>query len=180
MPLDKAGPFELENASDHFFVYGGKFENSWLYVVLNERESVDGKLSILFDILLSVGFFSILTIFFISYSFSKKALRPLDLLKNSINTGSLGNEIFAKDEIGFLAEEFRQYKNRADESLMRERQFSADVSHELRTPLTVIRTSLELLESKPMDGFSINKIRDALSCVDEMDRLISRLLILEH
>ncbi len=115
-----------------------------------------------------------------SYFFSRRALRPIDRLKEYIASGGSAELRFAKDEIGYLAEEFDQYRTRIEASLAREREFSADASHELRTPLTVLRTTLELLESKKQDTESTSKIATMNEAIDEMEDLINKLLLLER
>src|SRR6266540_96594 len=54
-------------------------------------------------------------------------------------------EVRARDEIGGLADSFRQMAGRLEEADELERNFLLTVSHELRTPLTAIRGHLEAL-----------------------------------
>ncbi len=54
-------------------------------------------------------------------------------------------EVRGRDEIGGLADSFRQMARRLEEADALERNFLLTVSHELRTPLTAIRGHLEAL-----------------------------------
>jgi signal transduction histidine kinase len=67
------------------------------------------------------------------------------------------------------------------ENLDRQRGFVSDASHELLTPITIGRGHLEVLERLPQP--SRDDIDDAITVVigelDRMDRVISRLLLLE-
>ena len=57
----------------------------------------------------------------------------------------------AKDEIGHLAERFRQMASRLAEAEKQERNFLMSVSHELRTPLTAIRGHVDALREGLID-----------------------------
>jgi len=52
---------------------------------------------------------------------------------------------YAQDEVGELAEAFRDYRRRLQEFIVREQAFTGTVSHELRTPLTVIGSNIDVL-----------------------------------
>lgn len=52
-------------------------------------------------------------------------------------------------EVAALAQAFDHYRNRMQELIRREQEFTGNASHELRTPLTAIRTSCELLDAEP-------------------------------
>jgi signal transduction histidine kinase len=49
------------------------------------------------------------------------------------------------DEAAMLMETFNRFRDRADETVAREREFAANLDHEIRTPLTTIRTDAELI-----------------------------------
>jgi signal transduction histidine kinase len=54
-------------------------------------------------------------------------------------------DAFPRDEASTLMEAFNRFRDRADETVAREREFAANLDHEIRTPLTAIRTDAELI-----------------------------------
>jgi signal transduction histidine kinase len=62
----------------------------------------------------------------------------------------------------------------------RQRQFVADASHELRTPMTLVRANTEvaLLEAPPEARVIEPELRSVLREIDNVDRLISELMLI--
>jgi signal transduction histidine kinase len=58
---------------------------------------------------------------------------------------------YVHDEIGALANAFRDLLERINSSIQREKEFTQDVSHELRTPLMALSSSLDIIETKITD-----------------------------
>ena len=58
---------------------------------------------------------------------------------------------YVHDEIGEIANAFREVLERINSSIRREKEFTQDVSHELRTPLMALSSSLDILETKITD-----------------------------
>ncbi len=50
-----------------------------------------------------------------------------------------------RDEASTLMEAFNRFRDRADETVAREREFAANLDHKIRTPLIAIRTDAELI-----------------------------------
>jgi signal transduction histidine kinase len=82
---------------------------------------------------------------------SRRITKPVLALSRAADQLSKGRydvsfpEVRARDEIGGLADSFRQMARRLAETDALERNFLLTVSHELRTPLTAIRGHLEAL-----------------------------------
>ena len=82
---------------------------------------------------------------------SRRITKPVLALSRAAGQLSKGRydvsipEVRARDEIGGLANSFRQMARRLEEADELERNFLLTVSHELRTPLTAIRGHLEAL-----------------------------------
>ncbi|MEI2416973.1 HAMP domain-containing sensor histidine kinase [Orrella sp. JC864] len=53
------------------------------------------------------------------------------------------------DEAGRLVEAFNRVQNRLEQTLAREREFSANLSHEIRTPLAAMRSDVEIMLLDP-------------------------------
>jgi signal transduction histidine kinase len=64
------------------------------------------------------------------------------------------------------------------DSFQRQRTFIADASHELKTPLALIKINAEVMERNPTDPENREIIEDQLSEIDQMDTLLSDLLVL--
>ncbi|NCU02472.1 MAG: HAMP domain-containing histidine kinase [Chitinophagaceae bacterium] len=123
------------------------------YYVLTSADDKYGKsnlnyLRIIFFVAFIVGS---AVIWALSFFVSKRALAPLELLKEkivSITEHNLNTRIEVKnpnDEVGALATSFNSMLERIDHSYTRQRNFTANASHELKTPVTRIVTSLENL-----------------------------------
>jgi signal transduction histidine kinase len=78
-------------------------------------------------------------------------------------------------EVDEVASRFDDLLGRIDETIARERRFSAQASHELRTPLTVLRGELELSLRDP--EVSNGAMSRALASAETMSRLVDALLL---
>lgn len=84
-----------------------------------------------------------------------------------------------KDELRELANTFDDMLDRIEQTLLREKQFSADVSHELRTPITVILSECEYTKecAKTMQEYE-----DSMAVIsrqaDRMQKMVTELLML--
>lgn len=103
-----------------------------------------------------------LAIFFLS----GKALKPLEILNNTVKNQSLedlSQEISLphnRDEVYELTNSFNLRSKRIFDSYLMQKNFSANVAHELCTPLAVIQTKL--------DVFSLNQNRT----IEDYNKLI--------
>jgi signal transduction histidine kinase len=68
---------------------------------------------------------------------------------------------------------------RSRNELARSRRFAADAAHELRTPLAKLRAEIELVaEELPADSTEQEALTGVVARVDELGRLVDRLLLL--
>jgi len=84
-----------------------------------------------------------------------------------------------KDELYHLTETINSLLDRLEDTILRERQFTADASHELRTPISILKGTLEVLirkERKPEQYKE--KIKYVIGEVDRMANLVEQLLSL--
>jgi signal transduction histidine kinase len=63
------------------------------------------------------------------------------------------------------------------ESYDRLQRFTADASHELKTPLTVMRLSVDLLKSRPLEGEARDKIDAIDDATRNMQNVVNQLLL---
>lgn len=84
-----------------------------------------------------------------------------------------------KDELYRLTETINSLLDRLEDTILRERQFTADASHELRTPISVIKGTLEVLIRKERSPEQYKeKVQYVISEVDRMANLVEQLLSL--
>lgn len=84
-----------------------------------------------------------------------------------------------KDELYRLTETINSLLDRLEDTILRERQFTADASHELRTPISVIKGTLEVLIRKERNPEQYKeKVQYVISEVDRMATLVEQLLSL--
>ena len=83
------------------------------------------------------------------------------------------------DELHTLATAINGLLHRVEQTVAREKQFTADASHELRTPLAVLRGTLEVLIRKPRTGPDyVEKIGLGIEEIDRLTHLVEQLLLL--
>ena len=110
---------------------------------------------------------------------ARRALRPVHNITATARTiagGDLSERIegiHSKDEVGELATTFNTMIARLEETLDRERRFTADASHELRTPLTAIETNIDVSLSRER---SPEEYRGSLLAVRTQTRRLGRLV----
>ncbi|MFA3783311.1 sensor histidine kinase [Melioribacteraceae bacterium 4301-Me] len=133
---------------------------------------------------LLVGYPIVLIIlFFISRLIAGKFIEPIDkVIKTAqrITRENLSERIELpshQDEIYTLTLTINNLLERIEDTVQREKQFTADASHELRTPLSIIKGTLEVLTRKPREvNQYIEKINLVVKEIDRMSLLIDQLL----
>ncbi len=84
-----------------------------------------------------------------------------------------------RDELYRLVTTINKLLDRVQETIVREKQFTADASHELRTPIAAVKGTLEVLIRRPrtVEHYQ-GKIQYCLSELNRMSNLIEQLLLL--
>ena len=153
-----------------------------------ERSQVNKPLSVLRIILVIAIPMTSLVLALGSFWIARGALGPvakITVTARQIARGDLRRRIegvAAKDEIGELAETLNTMFARLEETVERERRFTADASHELRTPLAAIETSIEVTLSQSRGSaeyrHTLEAVRDQARRLTSLTRqllLLSRL-----
>lgn len=84
----------------------------------------------------------------------------------------------APSEVAPLLAALNRLLNRVQDTLHRERRFTADASHELRSPLAAIRTNAQVMNAARNKAELERAGEDLLVSVDRSSRLIDQLLVL--
>ncbi|HEX7326113.1 MAG TPA: HAMP domain-containing sensor histidine kinase [Rhodanobacteraceae bacterium] len=125
----------------------------------------------------------------LTYRASRKALSPVIKLAEIVrhwnpdhpDPASLapGQLPAATDsDVEVLIGALRNFANRLDAFVERERNFTRDASHELRTPLTVMKIAADVLGDEHMSPFAERSLGRIRRSVREMEGLIETFLVL--
>lgn len=195
-PTSHAPPTELRDLPPGFHrrsVEGKQFtvlvedRGSWRYIVTYDEGQIIRRERYWVVGLVGSVILALLISAWAGYSLAGRVLRPVRQLTNEVHDlesgQARGGELqgYADDEIGSLARAFRNYRERFQALMDREREFASNVSHELRTPVTSINLAAEVLEQDPTmserQRFRLRRIRRA---GQEMSEMINTFLLLSR
>lgn len=124
-------------------------------------------------------------LYFVVVFIAQKSIDPIYQLTNAaqkITRENLNQRIQLpkyRDELYTLINTINGLLDRLEDTVLREKQFTADASHELRTPLSSLKGTLEVLLRKPREPEQyVEKIHYGLSEVNRMTVLVEHLLLL--
>jgi signal transduction histidine kinase len=114
-----------------------------------------------------------------------RALAPVDRISDTAQK-MIGGDFEARvhvdqveTEFGRLAQALNQAFDRLNESLARQRQFTADASHELRTPLAALSTEAEWALGRERESAEYQEsLNVSLRAARRMQNIVERLLLL--
>ncbi|NOR45914.1 MAG: HAMP domain-containing protein [Candidatus Delongbacteria bacterium] len=122
-------------------------ENEKGYLYLFHEYDTSSSETLFLTSLIGLFIFNLIMLFF----FSRRFTRPLDEFDKVIRSISKGDfsarvKINAHDEFKQLADAFNSMACRIKQSIVEQKETSANISHELRSPLTRIRVALQILK----------------------------------
>ena len=127
----------------------------------------------------------LLLLFSVSRIIAGKIISPINniiITAENISRDNISERISTpprKDELYSLTVTINNLLDRLEDTILRERQFTADASHELRTPISVIKGTLEVLIRKERNTDQYKeKIKYVISETDRMANLVENLLSL--
>ncbi|WP_181919351.1 HAMP domain-containing sensor histidine kinase [Alkalilimnicola ehrlichii] len=168
------GVHEYENLQGSWYVALGTTQDG-RFAVIEDVSWLDRPERMLLVILVVATPLGLYLALWLGYYLSKRLLTPLVTLADRVarDNDDLGDKPLAinlkDDEVGALARALDGYRERMQQMLTREREFSADVSHELRNPLAVIQGAVEVIRDDP--GLS----RRTLKAVERLDNAGERM-----
>ncbi len=161
--------------------------DSILYLQITKNlDNENTYITILITILLIVNGLGLIFILLIGSSISKKMLRPVRDMTNTVKAIDIDNldtrldVSGSHDELKDLAETFNSMFDRIKESYDKQNQFVSDASHELRTPISVIQGYANLLDRWGKENPEVmeESIEAIKSESENMKHLIEKLLFL--
>jgi signal transduction histidine kinase len=164
--------------------FGNKSYNVFVMAFDDSRKL---NLADLRDILFWSIIISIWLSIYLSYLFSKRAIRPISQIVKSVKTinsdrlGSRLNEGNRKDEIAQLAITFNEMLSNLELVFKNQEDFVSNASHELRTPLTVMIVEADyLLSRERLPEEYIKYLEGLINDLKEFNFLLNNLLELAH
>jgi len=161
------------------------FDNKAYFVLIAAKDTYDEKLDYLRYLLVGAFIIGTVIVWILSFSLSKRALKPLDNFRKSIQEITDSNlkirlsEVKKEDEINALANSFNQMMDRIDNAYNRQKEFTANASHELRTPVARITAQLEnLLNRDGLDQVTRSNIASISEDTFQLSEIISSLVML--
>lgn len=164
-----------------------KWNSENIYIQISHnlyKESL--SLLILFFILFVINLTFIITISIVGAKTSKKLLRPVENMTETvknITVNALNTRLDvsgSQDELKELAETFNKMLDGLQDSYERQNQFVSDASHELRTPISVIQGYSNLLSRWGKDDRAV--LEEAIESIkteaENMKDLVEKLLFL--
>jgi signal transduction histidine kinase len=177
--------FRKENENEVYGFFYDTNEKDYFALISANDSYGKRKLEYLFYILLFTYIVSTILAWYLTYTFVKYILSPIDLFHNqlkSISESNLDARIKVKekkDEIDLLALEFNQMLERINYAYKKQQEFTSNASHELRTPLTRLSAQLEnkIIEEKSKgtdNDFNLKLFKD----INQLSELTNSLLLL--
>ncbi|MBU2557207.1 MAG: HAMP domain-containing histidine kinase [Bacteroidetes bacterium] len=142
-------------------------------------------LNILRTILLTSFPFLLIVLYFIARYLAGKSIQPVNVITRKARTiqrDSLNQRIpipVRKDELYGLVMAINALLDRIENSMQREKQFTADAAHQLKTPLAVLKGTLEVLVRKNRSEEEYKQtIHETVLEINRMGTIVDQLLLL--
>jgi signal transduction histidine kinase len=191
LPTDRNVVFEFTPADDNrrYLAVARVFEtrdgSRWgAFVLATPRADIRERWVVLLQRLALAAAGGLLIAAGLAWYLSRRVAAPMRGLARAADEIAKGRyevdlpDVPAGDEIGHLAERFRQMAGRLAEADARERNFLMSVSHELRTPLTAIRGHVDALREGVVEDPDLRSASlDVIAAeADRLARLVGDIL----
>lgn len=181
----KPGFTEIEAKPSSYYIYRQTIRGQNYILVQDQSMYEDGFERNLFIALKSGFLLTILIGGMFGWLLARQIISPIVKLSDAFSQRKFGApdeapiiNHFPNDEIGDLAQAFRDAYAKLKDALWRERLFTSDVSHEFRSGLMIISSSCELLmQSRSPNDPDYERIQRIARASLEMQQLIESLLV---
>jgi signal transduction histidine kinase len=155
------------------------------HVLVFQDENIERRKEALLWVLVISVFVATYLSIWLGFVISRRVISPVTVLAGEIRqlaydaADADALRKYAEDEVGELAEAFRDYRRRLQEFITREQAFTGTVSHELRTPLTVVGSNVDvLLEDARISGAARERLLRIRRAVRASSDLVNAFLIM--
>ena len=182
----ESGFGRAETLPDTPLVHISRRDGDTLYLVFAEAQVS----SLVFYFGLAPLIAVLLTVYallFLTYRLSHQAVSPMINLARALESFDFRSNsrlvIPVKDgdvdrETGLMIESLREFSDRLELFVERERTFTRNAGHELRTPIAVLKGSLDLVENREQDDATRRAITRIRKVSDDMETILETLLLL--
>jgi len=146
---------------------------------------IDALLEHLRELLAGVGFLTVIAMGGVLAVVIRRGTRPLDTLADEIsllNAAELSSRISMAStprEITPVVDQLNDLLVRLENAFHRESTFSADIAHELRTPLAGLRSTIEVIMTRPRPAAEYQAtLIELLEIIRRLQAMVERLLYL--
>ncbi|AFK02357.1 integral membrane sensor signal transduction histidine kinase [Emticicia oligotrophica DSM 17448] len=177
--------FRSEGEKDVLGIYYD-FEKADYYILLSAEDKYGiNKLDFLLFTLVVTFLAGTILVWFSTYFFIERLLKPLDNFQKQITNISVNQldiqleETKHNDEINLLTKAFNIMLARIEKAFQNQREFTSNASHEIRTPLARITFKVQnLLQNPEHSPETITSLKSINDNVHQLSDLVNSLLLL--
>jgi two-component system, OmpR family, sensor histidine kinase ArlS len=177
--------FRSENEKDVLGIYYDFEQKDYFVLISAEDKYGYNKLDYLLFSLIATFLTGTMLVWFTTYFFIERLLKPLDNFQKQITNISVNkldiqlHETKHNDEINLLTKAFNIMLSRIESAFQSQKEFTSNASHEIRTPLTRIAFKVENLLQIPNHSLeTIDYLKSINYDVHQLSDLVNSLLLL--
>lgn len=186
LPSGKSSYFTIQEKDGIFYRHQYKGKTYYVYAMAFDNYRHE-SLADLRDVLIWSIIFSVLLAIYLSYVYSRRAIKPItNLIKSikAINSSKLNDRLDEgnrQDEIAQMAMTFNEMLTDLEIAFNNQKDFVSNASHELRTPLTIMMMESDYMLGKERSSDEYKSyISRLIEDIRKLNALLNSLLELAH